>query len=164
MDDRIYDANDKAKEEGQVTNPSIVDVRSRIVYWSRLVGKPWNGKTCGGPAVTGYIDGGRWLAACECGNIEYVTAEDAIFFCHGCGNTAQGFQARPVIFPKDDERGKIEAALLERPIIVDEGSFVSQFGTQRAAAAQAEIAGLRREWRPGTTVKELSKQNEEAGI
>jgi hypothetical protein len=164
MDEKIYDANDKAKEEGAVIHPSIRDMRSRIVYWSQKMGKPWNGKVCGGPVVVAFIENGRWLGQCECGNIEYATPEDAIFFCNLCGNIEQGFRARPVKFPEEIERQAIEAALLKRPIIVDERIPFVNFPTQKAAAAAPKIPGLRRDWRPGMKGKDLAKQNKEAGL
>jgi hypothetical protein len=163
MDERIYDAQDKAMEEGRVVHPSIHDMRSRIVYWSRALGKPWNGKTAGGPGVRAFIESGRWLGRCKCGGLEYVTPADKIFFCHNCGNQAHGFMALPVLFPVIEERERIERALLRRPVVHQEHNALILFDTQRAGMAQAAIPGLRRDWSRGIS-QQLENENEEAGL
>ena len=119
--------------------------------------RPWTGKVCKAPSIRAYINGGRWLARCECGNVDYVTPDDPIFYCFICGNQAQSGRARPVVFPKN--RKKIEAALLARPV---RDETYQALPTQSALAARP-LKGLRRDWN-GETVKELLAANKEAGL
>lgn len=152
--DKIISAKDICERDGART------YRQWIVKCSRAYGKIYNGRV-EGLAVQAVIEGGRWIAHCNaprCNGCEYVRSDEPIFFCLSCGNAINGGSARPVVFP--EEREAIEAALVERPLILAPAL------TEIAAVmyAKPEIAGLTRYWDPSMTAKDLKKQNESAGI
>lgn len=71
-------------------------------------------------AVMAYINHGRWVADCPgCpsgSGAENVTLDDPVFMCLSCGNSLVGGKLRPVIFPDEEARVKIEQALAQRPL------------------------------------------------
>jgi hypothetical protein len=139
---RILDGEDKAKEEGYAS------YRQRM---ERLHanGKQWRGEITDVDPVAAEIDYGRWIAKCECGGAEYVSAQHPYFFCFSCGNEQFSGKARRVTFPEVKERKEIEAALLER----DQREPGGEKATQ--AALHARPTKLPRNWTPGTTVTRL---------
>jgi hypothetical protein len=116
----IKDGNDRAKEMGVSTYRELINLFTdlrRAEQMKRRLFKPsgskarekqireamqipgWTGniRSDAKPAKAA-VDGGRWLAQCECGNYEVVTPTDPIMFCHQCGNKDFGHDARPVEF------------------------------------------------------------------
>jgi hypothetical protein len=154
MINKIYDAIDKALEEHVLLGFPYTDHRGRILYHSTKLGYQWTGNVQGDP-VTAFVDYGRWLAKCDvCGGLEYVTPTDPIFFCHGCGNLMNNRAARPVIFPDDEERQAIEAALLERG--VTPGLAIGLIDQMRLSVP--DVPDLQRSWQPGETVDDIQVQ------
>ena len=154
MIEKIYDAIDKALEEHVLLGFPYTDQRGRILFHSTRLGCQWTGNVEGDP-VDAFVDYGRWLAQCDgCGGLEYVTPTDPIFFCHSCGNLTNNRAARPVVFPDDDERQAIEAALLERGITA--GLAIAP--TDQIRLSVPDTQGLSRSWQPGETVNDLRVQ------
>lgn len=129
MTHKIFDANDKALEEHKIEpRATFTNHRGRILFdWNKLISPihrqrtlpVWGGVEGNENHVIAYIDAGRWLAMCQCGNIEYVTASDPIFFCHNCGNKDVDGKSKPVIFPKPEYVAMIENAMLKREVELD---------------------------------------------
>lgn len=158
---KIFDANDRAREEMTYLGRPYASHRARIMWCSTKMNFQWNGKTAGGPGIAAYIDGCRWLADCPtCGGTEYVTPEDPIFFCHECGNHTATRHALPVEFPPEKERNEIEQLLLARP--VDERIGLTPIDKSRLAIPS--VPGLTRSWKPGTTVADLRQANKDANL
>ena len=84
--------------------------------------------------VPAYVNHGRWLARCECGNSELVDLKELLFMCCGCWNARQDHAWRPVLLPVN--RKALEKMLLLRPM-------------------------ENRNWKPGTTMKHLREENAE---
>lgn len=147
--DKIYDGDDKAREEG------FPNYRLRITR-STANNHHWSGEEGDLDPITARIDYGRWIADCECGGSEYVSATYPVFFCFSCGNAFHAGKSRPVIFPTPAERAAIEHELMLRPIKEPPGLS----GTQAALHAQPEprTAPIRN-WSPGTTVLSLILEN-----
>lgn len=122
MTHKIFDALDKVGEE----HSRDFRLFPFTTYRGRLKHKfgpklpVWNGIEGDDLPVEAFIDYGRWLARCYCGNVEYVTPTDPIFFCHSCGNSHVSGKSRPVIFPKRYK--DIENAMLKREVIEDPAS------------------------------------------
>ena len=154
MTDKIFDANDRALEEHVMLGHPYTNHRQRILFWSTKLGCQWTGQVLDAPTILAFIEAGRWSARCECGNQEYVTPADPIFFCHACGNLQYGRAARPVIFPNESDRKSIEAALLERA--VTPGLALTPI--DRARTAKPGVPGLERAWQPGRKAKELRSE------
>ena len=151
--DKILDGNDKAKEMGFAGYRDFLQNAHRMFPMQlRTRMLVWTGNVCASP-VEAFINAGRWLAACECTGVEYVTPDDPIFFCHQCGNAAHSGSARPVKFP--DKREKIEELLLARRVKTQ-----GRTATEQAFNARPMVAGLGRDW-SGESVVELSKKNRE---
>lgn len=122
-----------------------------------------------GDPVRARIWQGQWIADCPtCNGAEFVSPDEPIFFCFGCGNRANDNQLRAVIFPDADERMEIERLILERP--VDDMAGLSDL--ERAGLAkpmivvaierdngEVEYGQLGRSWNPGETADDLRKQN-----
>lgn len=90
--------------------------------------------------VVAIVNGGRWIAPCECGGAEYVDAETRLFMCCSCFNTAHGHRWRLVELPDPTTAALVEKALLARP------------------KAQT------RNWRPAETVAQLLAENIVNGV
>ena len=151
MADKIYDANDRALEECVMLGLPYKSHRERILYWSTKLGCQWTGQVVDSPAVVAFIHFSSWVARSDCGNLEYVTPADRIFFCHACGNLQINRAARPVIFPADDERQAIEAALLDRS--TTPGLAITPI--DQARLATADVPDLDRSWQPDETADDL---------
>ena len=70
-----------------------------------------------GEPVKARIWQSQWVADCECNSTMFVDPDEPIFFCFGCANRLNGGRIRPVEFPPNAERERIEELLLERPVI-----------------------------------------------
>ncbi len=103
MDEKIITALDIAQRDGCGSVKEWITKVSRMPRFMRLLKEsPYTGRTKGKP-VQAIIDNGRLLAVCECGGAEYVDPEEHIFYCFSCGNRANGGNARPVKFGKDEK-------------------------------------------------------------
>lgn len=152
---RILTGDDRATEFGDKSYERMVK------RMSKKADVPWNGIKGKVAPVQAYINGGRWLARCDaCGSVFYVTPSDPFFYCLECGNEQLGGNSRPVTFPSDDKREKIELLLRRRPVQLRKKKGRK---TQLAAGA-LPLTGLRRDWYPGTEVSELKAANAAAGI
>jgi len=141
--DKIFDANDRAKELG------FADHRDMFMRFAQRNRHRWNGKI-EQRDVFAYVAEGRWLADCPaCREPAYVTPRDPIHFCAACGNAYLAHAAARVVFPEN--RLEIEAALLER-------AAVPTLGLQQTVALPADMRTPARNWRPGETAKQLRKQ------
>lgn len=118
----------------------------------------WDGEHVGGAPAVAFVDFGRWLARCECGQHNYVDPHDAVMFCARCGNGNSGL-ARPVMFPAN--RAEIEKLLLVRPVIENPAA---KNAVERALLAKPKIAVLTRNWFPGQTIADLFEINQTYGV
>jgi hypothetical protein len=94
------------------------------------------------PPVVAYVNHGRWVVDCECGDAGVVDPgqPDRGFFCFGCYNIIHTGLPRRVAYPVDEVRGRVEALLLARP----------DLGT--------------RNWSPAETVEDLAIENIAHGL
>jgi hypothetical protein len=83
--------------------------------------------------LAAFVHHDRWVARCECGDIQFVWLEQPLFLCSNCWNKASGYKWRRVTVPKQAER--IEAILGHRRDHRD------------------------RSWMPGVTLAALRRQN-----
>ncbi len=113
----------------------------------------WDGMHVGGAPVQAFVDFGRWMARCECGQHNYVDPDEAVFFCARCGNGNSGL-ARPVLFPI--ERELIEELLLARPVVKNP---LAKNEIEDARLAKPVLAFLPRSWHPGQSVEDLRTMN-----
>lgn len=146
----ILDGTDRAREVGFDTYEQLV------IKWSKKADSPWNRIRGNVMPVSAYVNGYRWLAKCECGNIFFVTPDDPFFYCFECGNDAVNGNSRPVTFPNEDRRRKIAKLLEQRPVTITKKRMKP---TQSQAAAIPFI--LRRDW-DGQTIQELKQENADA--
>ncbi len=94
-----------------------------------------------GPALPARVNWNRWIVECpDCHNAEFGWADEPIFMCTHCWNAAVGGRWRRVVFPDGAERGRIEAALLARPVVNN------------------------RNWEPGESVGRLRAENRRHGL
>lgn len=100
-----------------------------------------------------FVDFGRWMARCDCGQHNYVDPDEPVFFCARCGNGNSGL-ARPVIFPIDHEM--IEAILLERAVVRNPNA---KNAIEAARLAKPVLPFLPRSWYPGQTAADLRAMN-----
>ncbi len=114
--DYIVTAKHYCRREG------VPDVRSRIVKLGQTMQRNKQipikihlDKMSQRP-VYARIELGQWIADCECGGCEFVDADEPIFFCFSCANRDDAQALRPVVFPLPEDREKIEALILARPI------------------------------------------------
>mgnify|MGYP001560413045 FL=1 len=156
--DKIYTGNDRAKEL------HLKNHREAIAFACAKSGERWNGRTHTDPAFTldAFVDFGRWLVICECGNVMYAEPLDPIAFCNQCGNAlVPNHDARLVNFPEN--RVEIEAALLERetsghPLI--KNKMADKHGaSQLALMPQFKPVVVSRSWKPGETVEDLRNEH-----
>lgn len=126
MTHKIFTSNDRAIEEHDAdpmrrpykTHRERMLFDFNTVASSQLRGSiaVWNGEEGNDKPITAVVNGGRWVARCECGGQENVEPTDPIFFCHECGNKDVGGKSRPVIFPSESKRNQIEKDLLQIPV------------------------------------------------
>jgi hypothetical protein len=148
----ILDGTDRAREIGFDTYEELV------LKWAKKADAPWNGIRGEVMPVQAYVNGYRWLAKCECGNIFYVTPDDTFFYCFECGNASTNGNSRPVTFPDENKRMKISRLLEQRPVLVKKKRMKP---TQQQASAIPEI--IRRDWN-GETIQEIKAIHIELGI
>lgn len=153
---KIITALDIAQRDGL---PNWVTWIHAGVRQNGYIQTPFTGRIAG-PPIAALIDRGRWVAKCECGGTEYVCVEEPIFYCFSCANWKNGGNGRKVVFPDDELRAKIEAALLARPVIPLQG----RFELERLINATPANLNLHRQWLPGVTLNELLAENEAEGI
>lgn len=120
----------------------------------------WDGEHVGGAPIVAYVDFGRWLARCECGQCNYVDPDDPVMYCARCGNQNNGL-ARPVIFPPPADRKMIENALIQRT--VNENPAAMNI-VQAALLATPKNPVLTRNWYPGQSVESLIEVNSMNGV
>lgn len=120
----------------------------------------WDGQRVGGSPIRAFIDFGRWMARCECGQYNYVDPLEQILFCAKCGNGNSGM-ARFVKFPHESVRKTIEALILARPVIENP---LAKDEIDAARLAQPLYAGLPRNWDPSETIDDLRILNKTFGV
>ena len=113
----------------------------------------WDGVHVGGAPVQAFVDFGRWMARCNCGQHNYVDPDEAIIFCARCGNGNCGM-ARPVMFPL--EWVLIEGLLLARPVVKNP---LAKNEIEDARLAKPVFPFLPRSWYPGQNVADLRTMN-----
>lgn len=113
----------------------------------------WDGVHVGGAPIQAFVEFGRWLVRCDCGQHNYVDPDEPVLFCARCGNGNSGL-ARPVIFPIEIEL--IEEILLARPVVKNE---LAKNEIEAARLAKPVLPFLPRSWYPGQTVEELRAMN-----
>lgn len=70
---------------------------------------PWGAPHAVAAPVDGYVNGGRWLVRCPCGNTPSASPEWGVACCFECG------AVYTVAFP--DDRDAIESILVKRPVM-----------------------------------------------
>lgn len=126
MTHKIFTSNDRALEEHK-NDPLRIPYkthRERLQFDFNQIASPafrgkipvWNGEEGTDHPVKALVNGGRWVARCECGGQENVEPDDPIFFCHECGNKISGGKSRPVDFPPPGRRKQIEENLMNIPV------------------------------------------------
>lgn len=149
MTHKIFTSNDRAMEEHEIDpirNP-YRNHRERLLFdFNKIAvgafkGKiaVWHGEEGNDFPVKAIVNGGRWVARCECGGQENVEPDDPIFFCHECGNHVSGGKSRPVAFPPPGLRKKIESDLMKKPV---DYVAMEKFMTP----SQKSAAFTRRDW------------------
>jgi hypothetical protein len=158
--DKIYTAKDYATREG------AKDVKDRIKLWQKKHAnkgvrvRVTNIENPTGIPARARIWQGIWIADCECGGAEFVSYDEPVFFCWGCGNRSHNGACRPVEFPSNREQ--IEAKILERPVIKKYGLDDLSLAEGSRAAIAVNGHPLSRSWRPGETLEMLSAQQDDA--
>ena len=157
---KIFTANDRAKEL------RLKNHRDLIAYLCKRSGEKWNGIIEADPAfaLPAFVDFGRWLVKCECGNVMYAEPSDPIAFCNDCGNVGIPHgNARQVIFP--DNRIEIEAALMERELgggeLLKEKMLGKKGASQTMLMPQFAPVVVSRSWNPGETADDLRAEHEQ---
>ncbi len=158
--------------EDYCTRDKVGSVRERILKIRDSIGKnrnivvPVNVDNLSQRPVYGRIELGQWVANCECGGVEYVTPNDPIFFCFSCGNAVDAGDLRPVIFPSDEERIKIEDLILQRPVYENRGldDMEKAYGAQAQILIEVEggrYVPLTRSWNPDESIDDLKREQDE---
>lgn len=155
---RLITAKDVARRDGYSTVTEFVLALMEKSIERGCFRVRWDGEHVGGAPAIAFVDFGRWLARCECGQHNYVDPDEPIMFCVRCGNGNTGL-ARPVIFPA--ERRMIEDVLLKRPVI--ENPAARNF-VEAALLAKPRHAILTRNWYPGQSVESLIEINSMNGV
>lgn len=118
----------------------------------------WDGEHVGGAPLMAFVDFGRWLVRCECGQHNYADPEELVVFCARCGNGNSGM-ARPVIFPM--VRNEIERVLLKRPVTPHP---LAKNTIEAARLAKPLFPLLTRSWYPGQSLADLLEMNSMYGV
>ncbi len=163
--DRIITAKDYCKREGVSSVKERIQKMQKNTLQKKGIAIPIQFDKLSPLPVHARIELGQWCADCECGGVEFVDADEPIFFCFGCGNHRVAGALRPVVFPGVEERKEIERLVLERP--VDERRGLDD--TERAHMATAVIyvdmpdgrsLPLTRTWNAGEPISSLVMENE----
>lgn len=149
---KLIDASDVARRDKKNSVAEWVREISMLRVSEKKILKMWDGKSIGGEAVEAFVNTGRVLAKCGCGNHEYVCAKEPIFFCMQCGNGNSG-EARPVALPQD--WAEIEAALIARPIFPGPGLDE----VQAVFRSKPVMPGWKRNWTPDVSLEDLLNEN-----
>jgi hypothetical protein len=120
----------------------------------------WDGQRVSGEPIVAFIDFGRWVARCECGQYNYVDPLEQILFCAKCGNGNSGM-ARAVQFPQESVRKRIEMLIMARPVLEDARA---KDEIEAARLAKPLHVGLPRNWHPNQPVNDLATQNKAYGV
>lgn len=151
----LITAKDLAKRDGK---SSVAQWMLWLAERSRLRGMfsvMWDGMRVSGLPLIAYIDFGRWMVRCDCGQYNYADPDEPFVFCARCGNGNSG-SARPVLFPNQSTRDQIESALLARPVIHHP---LACNAIEDARLAKPIYELLPRTWYPHQTVDELLTMN-----
>lgn len=155
---RLITAKDLARRAGQKTvKEMIVFLMDRSIALGRFQVR-WDGEHVGGTPVMAFVDFGRWLARCECGQCNYVDPDEPVMFCARCGNSNSGL-ARLVVFPA--ERMVIEEVLLKRPVI---NNPAAKNIVDAALLSKPKYPILTRNWYPGQSAESLIEMNSTYGV
>lgn len=162
MPDYIVTAKHYAKQEGaESVKDRILKLRDRIYREKGVALEVLDIDKPSGTPVYARIEQGAWIADCECGGAQFVDADEPVYFCFGCGNRANKFRVRPVIFP--DQRQAIEALILARPVDDLAGlTELEQAGLSKPLAfvvVDGHRKGLSRNWLQDESVDDLKEQN-----
>ena len=150
---KLISADDVAKRDKKKNVAVWICDISAVRVSEKKIFKGWDGKSVNDDPVYAFVNNGRLLARCGCGNHEYVSAQERIFFCMQCGNENSGV-ARPVVFPQDWE--KIEAALIARPIFPGPGLDE----VQAVFRSRPVMPAWKRNWTPDITLEQLLVEND----
>lgn len=150
---KLISASDVAKRDRKKNVAAWICDISGVRVMEKKINKGWDGKTMLEEPVVPFVNNGRVLARCECGNYEYVSAKEPVFFCMQCGNGESG-AARPVAFPQD--WAEIEAALIARPIFPGPGLDE----VQAMFRSKPVMRDWKRNWSVGVTLADLLAEND----
>lgn len=120
----------------------------------------WDGQRVGGTPISAFIDFGRWLVRCECGQYNYVDPLERVLFCARCGNGNSGM-ARSVKFPQESVRNMIETLILARPVLAHP---LAKDEIEAARLARPVHVDLPRSWHPGESIDDLRILNKAFGV
>ena len=93
-----------------------------------------------GAPLKAWINYSNWAVNCDCCRESVVAEPGEPFYCPNCENAANGYKARPVDWPDENDRAEIEHMLLLRP------------------------NPDTRMWMAGETIDDLKRQNAECGL
>lgn len=149
---KLITASDVARRDKKNSVAEWVREISMLRVSEKKILQGWDGKSVEGEPVYAFVNTGRVLAKCKCGNHEYVSAREPIFFCMQCGNNNSG-SARPVEFPQD--WAEIEAALIARPIFPGPGLDE----VQAIFRSKPVMPGWKRNWTRDVSLEALLNEN-----
>ncbi len=155
---RLITARDVARRDGHATVKAFLMALMEKSIERGYFKVRWDGDHVGGAPVIAFVDFGRWLARCECGQHNYVDPHDPVMFCAQCGNGNSGL-GRLVIFPAN--RDEIERLLLLRPVI---NHPAAKNVVEQALLARPKIAMLTRNWFPAQSTADLFEMNQTYGV
>lgn len=158
MSSRLITALDIALRDRRASVGAWIRWRASGLKQQGRLHTVWDGLTVSGEPVPAFVNRSRWVAACPyCRGIEYVCPDTPVFFCLRCGNN-DSEHALPVDFP--EERERIEAALLARPVKAGRGANQIEI----LLHAPDGLDGLSRSWAPDVSVETLEIENRERGV
>jgi hypothetical protein len=152
---RLITARDLARRDGFA---NVTGWMHWLAERSRTLGRfqvMWDGAHVAGAPLAAFVDFGRWLVRCECGQYNYVAPEEPVMFCARCGNANSGM-ARPVVFPSEAMQRTIQRVLLQRPILPHP---MAKNEIEAARLAKPVHAYLPRSWHPSQSLEELIAMN-----
>ena len=159
MTSALITAKDIAKRQGLKTVEEWILDRTRRSMERGYFHVGWDGVHVGGAHVMAFVEFGRWLVRCECGQHNYADPDTPLAYCARCGNGNSGL-ARPVVFPTASMK-KIEAVLLKRPVIEHP---LAKDEIEAARLARPVFVALPRNWYPGQSVADLLEMNKMYGV
>lgn len=118
-----------------------------------------------GAPVLAYVNNSKWLAACECGGVEFVDWERPLFMCCSCWNAGVDHAWRALLLPGAEvtEGDVVALARAEFAVLADAAAAP---GSARDAIEAALLSRkpANRNWHPGETVADLVAENEAHGV